>query len=306
MKTFIHTSIIALAISATAVTPRAEVIPETFEPYSQVNRENAFELLRYLYRWYLDDDLFIHNPAVKEATEVEFWLRPLKSEADENDKSLYVEVLLPVIQTVIVLKKADYEIPELGLHIQNETFKVSSVDRYESPSAPESEYIKTQYNRTEVDEYLYETRNDRSYPNEAVQLRVDAALQDRIGVERPEGIEGDQLVYLAPISPVSNEFWVFWENARKIIRFSSDADIDKPESWVSSTIGIDIYDLDHDIVISLIEKPGSNAFITKDAVGRILFNCVVLGRREVITAEKLDEWEAAVRRQRATAEEKPD
>lgn len=302
MKTLIHTSIFALAISATAVTPRAEIIPETFEPYSQVNREFAYELLRYLYRWYLDDDLFIHNPAVREATEVEFWLRPLKSETDEDDKSLFVEVLLPVIQTVIVLKKAEYEIPELGLHIKNETFKVSSVDRYENPSAPESEYIKIQYDRSELIEYLYETRNDRSYPTEAVQLRVDAALQDRMGVEQPEGTEGDQLIYFAPVSPVSNEFWVFWENARKIIRFSSDADIDKPESWVSSTIGIDIYDLDHDIVISLIEKPGSNAFITKDAVGRILFNCVVLGRREAITAEQLEAWEESVRQQRAASE----
>ena len=51
----------------------------------------------------------------------------------------------------------------------------------------------------------------------------------------------------------------------------------KLNSGTTSSVGIDIYDLDDDIVISLIEKPGSNAFITKDAVGRILFNCVVLG-----------------------------
>lgn len=295
MKTFIRTSLFVLAISATAVTARAEDLPESLDPYSQVNREIAYELLRYLYRWYLDDDLFIYNPAIKEATEIEFWVRPFKPEADENDQSLYVEVLLPIIQTVMVLKKADYEIPELGIHIRNERFKVRTVDHYVNPSAPESEYMKIRHDRAEAVAYLYRTRNDRIYPDQELQSRVDAALHERMGVELPAGIEGDQLVYLAPLSPVSNEFWVFWENARKIIRFSSDADVDKPEFWVSSTIGIEIYDLDHDIVISLHEKPGSNAFITKDAVGRILFNCVVLGRRETITAEQLDEWNQSVR-----------
>ena len=47
----------------------------------------------------------------------------------------------------MVLKKADYEIPELGLHIQNETFKVTSVDRYENPPRRNPNTIKFRYDR---------------------------------------------------------------------------------------------------------------------------------------------------------------
>lgn len=305
MKTFIRSSLFALVISAAAVSPRAENVPESYDPYSQGEKEYAFELLRYLYRWYLDDDLFILNPGIKQAEEIEFWIRSIRPEADENDKSRYIEVLLPIIQTEVIFKKADYEIPELGLHIQNDRYKVSTVDRYVSPPAAESEYVKIRYDKAEALEYLYETRNERAYPDEALQLRVDAALHERMGAEVPDGLEGDQLVYLAPVSLVSNEFWVFWENARKIIRFSSDADLNDPEFWISTNVGVDIYDLDHDIVISLIEKQGSNAFITKDAVGRILFNCVVLGKREAVTAEQVAAWKEAVRKQKASSE-KPD
>ena len=125
------------------------------------------------------------------------------------------------------------------------------VDRDTSLPAAEPDYTKVRYSRAEALEYLYETRNERNYPDPELRLRVNAALRERIGTEMPEGIEGNQLVYLAPLSQVSNECWVFWENARKIIRFSSDADLEDPEFWVSTNVGIEIYDLDHDIVISL-------------------------------------------------------
>ena len=39
-------------------------------------------------------------------------------------------------------------------------------------------------------------------------------------------------------------------------------------------------------VVSLDEAAGSNAFLTRDQIGRALFNCVVLGRRiEVVNPE---------------------
>ena len=90
MKAFIRTSIFALVhLGNRGHTPRRGHASKRVDPYSQVNREYAYELLRYLYRWYLDDDLFIHNPEVTEATEVEFWVRPITPEADEErQKSL--------------------------------------------------------------------------------------------------------------------------------------------------------------------------------------------------------------------------
>jgi hypothetical protein len=36
-------------------------------------------------------------------------------------------------------------------------------------------------------------------------------------------------------------------------------------------------------VVSLDEVAGSNAYMTRDHVGRILFNCIVLGRRVILS-----------------------
>jgi len=46
-------------------------------------------------------------------------------------------------------------------------------------------------------------------------------------------------------------------------------------------------DLDKDIVASMREVPGSNAFVTKDWVGRLLFNCILYGERVVRTPEQI-------------------
>jgi len=276
--------LVALIVAATLT---AAPKPDPAEP--PLDKEFTFELLRYLYRWYLDDDLFIDNPAVRDASTIEVWIRPLIHDADEEDKSAFIEVLIPIIQTEIILKKADYPIPELNARIQNQDFKVATVDRYRTLPGAASEYIRTTYDRNEIVAYFYSTRNDKLFPDEEVRRHLGDALRERVMAEGPIETEGDQLIYLAPLSPVSNEFWVFWENERKIIKFSSDSDYVDPYYWEHHQVGVDIYDLDDDIVVSLTETPGSNAYITKDAVGRILFNCVVLGRREVIAAEEIRE-----------------
>ena len=45
------------------------------------------------------------------------------------------------------------------------------------------------------------------------------------------------------------------------------------------TLGIRTCDVRTQTVVSLDEAAGSNEFLTRDQVGRALFNCVVLGRR---------------------------
>jgi len=278
-------SFLAALIVAATLTAAPE--PEPAE--SHLHKEFTFELLRYLYRWYLDDDLFIHNPMVREATTVEIWTRPLIHGSDEEDNSVFIEVLIPIVQTRVILKKADYLIPELNIRIQNRDFRVATVDRYETLPETPSEYTKVSYDLNEVIAHLYITRNNKQFPSEEIQARLGKALREHMRAEGLSKIEGDQLLYLAPPSPVSNDLWIFWENERKIINFSSDCDYVDTYYWEHQQVSVDIYDLDNDIVISLIETPGSNAYITKDAVGRILFNCVVLGRREVISAEKIKE-----------------
>jgi hypothetical protein len=46
------------------------------------------------------------------------------------------------------------------------------------------------------------------------------------------------------------------------------------------------WDVLNQVVVSLDEAAGSNAFMTRDQIGRALYNCVVLGRRlEINNAE---------------------
>ncbi len=43
-----------------------------------------------------------------------------------------------------------------------------------------------------------------------------------------------------------------------------------------------IYDIDEQVVVSLQEVPGSNAYLTRDQVGRALYNCMILGKRVIL------------------------
>jgi hypothetical protein len=46
------------------------------------------------------------------------------------------------------------------------------------------------------------------------------------------------------------------------------------------------------VVASTKEVPGSNAFVTKDWVGRLFFNCILYGERLVRTPEEMNRLQA--------------
>ena len=50
--------------------------------------------------------------------------------------------------------------------------------------------------------------------------------------------------------------------------------------WDHEQIGVDTWDAYKQVVVSTDEAPGSNEFLTRDQIGRALYNCLVLGRRE--------------------------
>ena len=97
----------------------------------------------------------------------------------------------------------------------------------------------------------------------------------------------DQIVHLAPLSDVANEAWIFWETGRLLIRFSSDIDLEHPALWEHDQLAVELFNIDEQTVVSLDEVAGSNAYMTRDQVGRILFNCIVLGKR--LTLQTLDD-----------------
>ena len=51
-------------------------------------------------------------------------------------------------------------------------------------------------------------------------------------------------------------------------------------------LAVRIFDIDEQVVVSLDEVPGSNAYLTRDQVGRVLYNCMVYGKS--LTAEQRD------------------
>jgi hypothetical protein len=74
--------------------------------------------------------------------------------------------------------------------------------------------------------------------------------------------------------------------------FSADMDLSNAGFAQLSQLRLEVIDLDKDVVASTKEVPGSNAFVTKDWVGRLFFNCILYGERMVRTAEEMNRLRA--------------
>jgi len=128
-------------------------------------------------------------------------------------------------------------------------------------------------------DYLFRTRNERAFPDEQLREHLRSAVRKAIG-ERPADVEGGPaVVYLAPLSPVSNDLWVYWENGHRLIRFSSDADLTQKVYWDLAPVNVHAYDVRENVVVSLGEAPGSSKYVTRDWAARALFNCIALGQK---------------------------
>jgi hypothetical protein len=245
-------------------------------PYHPVaQRETLFELLRYVYLWHFDDSFSINN---SQSDTIEMWVRAVYFELDEGDKSQFAEVWFPQIKMLIHLKKANYSIPELGVNVRNDSFKIQNVNHRNAADAPRADYHVVSFSHKEVADHLFSTRNLKRFPDEVLRRNLRTAMIDREFHELNE-ITGDQVVYVSPISPVSNDIWVYHENFKRLIRFSADMDLSNPSYWSDTPIHVEVYDLDTAVVVSPDEIPGSDAYLTKDFTGRALFNCMILGMR---------------------------
>ena len=83
-----------------------------------VKKEYLFEVVRHLYRWYLDErDL----DKVIGKQDIAFWVRRLQPKLDPNDKSRFGEIVMPDMNVKVTVKKPDYSIEELGLLDRGDT-----------------------------------------------------------------------------------------------------------------------------------------------------------------------------------------
>ena len=247
-----------------------------------LTREYVAEILRYLYRWYADETMLA---AVSQHTDTELWVRPLHPRLDSGDNSLFCEALIPSVHLRIVLKRADYLVEELGQRVRNESYKVHSVEPHAALPAARSEYTVYRFDRAELVDYLFRTRNNGVFPDKELQERLRAAVRKAIVPRPPDVAEGPPEVYVAPLSPVSNDLWVYWDNGHRIIRFSSDADLAQKIYWDVAGVDVHVYDLRDNVIVSMGEVPGSSKYVTRDWAARVLFNCIALGQKVVLQPE---------------------
>ena len=238
-----------------------------------------FEVVRHLYRWELDES---EVERIVGAKRFVFWVRRLEPKLDPGDQSVLGEILLPQLDLSVKVKKADYRIEELNTAVKSQNFKIIKVARGSTPSRAPRSCEVVAVDMKEMRDYLFRTRNQHDFPDrELVQrlreaLRKEAAKEGLLAKMQPTT---EQVVHLAPLSPVANEIWVFWEAGRKLFHFASDIDLANPEVWRHEALMVRIFDLDEQVVVSHEEAPGSNRFLTRYQVSRALFNCFIFGQR---------------------------
>ncbi len=258
----------------------AEPVPETDQGIlAEVGGQPfVYEVIRHMYRWYLDEaDIGRHmgKPALS------VWLRRLDPPLDPGDKSRFAELLLPALQVKITLKKTDYRIDELKLDVKGRGYRITNVTREAPPATPEG-YQVLELDLPSLVDYLFNTRNQREYPDAALSDHLHKAVLLELGGRKIPTVDGVHICHVGPLSPVSNELWVFWENGRMLIKFTSDLDLSNPAVWGQENLKVRTFDIDRQVVVSQSEVSGSNAFLNRDQVGRILYNCIVLGQRVTV------------------------
>ena len=251
------------------------------EEAAPFNPEYGYELIRYLYRWHMDDVSLAETLVNQD--QLNLYYRDLELELDEGDISQHLEVILPLAKVVVLLKRSDYSIPKLNLELKDPYFKVRSVQHYPELQWDASKYQTISYDFDEAVAYLFRTRNQQSFPSPSTVDRLrDEALrvleEDGHLAEVQTAAGGLQISYVAPISIVSNDLWFYWVNGRKFICFSADLHHSHERFWEFASLDVEIIDADDQVLVSNIVND-SHGYFTKDYVGRILFNCLIHGKQ---------------------------
>jgi hypothetical protein len=287
-----NTTSLVLLLALTSLLPACRTSPPPpaqsalATPPELLHQSYLCEIVRYLYRWQLDE-----SEVERILGEKKFvcWVRPLAARLDPGDRSLLAEILLPQLDLRVKVKKANYTIEELGTEVQSQNFKITQVTRGQLPFRCPRACSVVPVDMQEMRDYLFRTRNQHDYPDAALieqlrqAVRQQAAGEGMLSTNAPTG---EQIVHLAPLSPVANETWVFWEAGHKLLYFASDIDLANPAVWQHQTLVSRIFDVDQQVVVTHEEAPGSNRFLTRYQVSRNIFNCIVLGQRVAVPPYK--------------------
>lgn len=283
MKKILITCLVII-ISFSSGLLNAENTPAKKVPQEVLDQSFLYEISRYLYRWYLDET---DIESIAEKENMVFKIRALDMKLDAGDKSQYVEILIPDLKLSIKLKQSDYRIDELDIAVKSNGFKVNNVARYGKDFEIPAGCVSMDIDMKDMRDYLFKTRNKAEFPSPELYDRIRKAFHEEFKDELlkkipPEKVKKDWITFVAPLSPVANEFWAFWENGKFLVRCSSDIDLANSAVWEHESLSFKVYDVLNQMVVSLDETRGDNSFLTRDQIGRALYNCVVLGDRIVV------------------------
>ena len=245
-------------------------------PAELTERTYLYEITRHLYRWYLDESDIEKDSGASSLT---FWVQRMDVALDEGDQSVLATICLPLLGIEVKVKKADYAIEDMGIVVKSKGFRIVNVARVSMPAEPPPGTVVLNLGVDELRDYLFQTRSQAEFPDADMRERLRVAVREYLGLDPNQRDPGEKVVHIAPLSPVANELWVFVEHEKALIRFASDIDLENPEMWKHQALCIRTYNILKQTVVSMNEAAGSNAFLTRDQVGRALFNCVVLGQR---------------------------
>ncbi len=250
-------------------------------PALPFNHDFVMGLLNHLAYWHLaDDDYFEDDPD----TVVDVLFKPYNYLHDTNDLSSLYIASVPDLKITVLLKKALYHIEEFNTLISNDSYKIVAFRHEQNQSSSNAPvgFVRIDVPEQDVRTMLFEKRNQSCNPSPELLAKIETALRTIITQELPTNTVMDETFFIAPLSDYSNNILVFWITAGKMLQFSSDADYSSDLYWEMLPFNTEIFDMEGDVVTSLQETLGSNAYVTKNWVGRILYNCIIDGYKLVI------------------------
>jgi len=246
------------------------------------NAEYLRGVLEYVYFWHLDPAHFFEDD---QDTNIEILVKRNSYSKDLNNKSTRYELIVPDLNLGISLVKANYKIQELDLQITNASYKVVAVNPDFREPVTNKEFQIRFLSEGNMMKRLFQNRYKPAVLSNYVKTNIYNSLVKLSKLELGHPLKKEHIFYVGPLSDYSNDIWIFWEAERKIVKLSSASDYTSKAYWQLLPIYVKIYDLDSDVVVSLSEVSGSNAYITKDFAGRIMFNCIVNGKKFIINEQ---------------------
>ena len=265
---------VAAPCRAVAADPPAAVMEEPF----------LAEVALHLYAWFLDEKDF-EPGRLGDGNTLVFRVRRPEVRADEGDESEWADIRIPQLNLGVTVKRPDYAIEETGAEVRSRNFRIVNVYRLEAENCefPEEEDWRTvEGDLQRMMDVLRDSPARGTFPDAALTERLYRACCRQMEIDPDAREAGDHVFHIAPMSPVANEVWVFAENRNLFLHFTSDSDIENPELWAAQELRVRVIDAANNTVVSMEEMPGSNVYVTRDQIGRLLYNCIVFGKRILV------------------------